>query len=309
MLLMLAFAGVLGGGGVYRRAEAQLSESLNDLGVQMMHYDGATDQRAPHDLVINGQTLLMSSGSTNHSAAQVLDHFEARCADMDGGIAEQLAQLRADHPEAPPPERPSMLRTPTIRNDNHTSHGHSGYVACIDLGAESVSVAELSARLRRYGTSHDIGDIGEIRYVFVEESEPEAGRDTPRSHFVALWSDGSFDLDRMFPTEGDVPGRDPAGMTRPPASRRVLQGFERGQPHTMTVYETTEDEADLERFFVQQLPADGWSLTAAPRDTRDPTGGAAPTTFVAERGDRMAIVVLNTSLRTGRASAAIFETR
>ncbi len=294
--LVVAFGAALAIGGAYHRAEAQLSEGLLDLGGRMMRYSDAETQSAPREVVLNGQVMHLSSGVAAGSVESLLDRFEARCDAADGELMEQLAQLQAEHPEADGVEG---LRSPTLRRDD----GERGYVACLDLGPESVTATELVERLHRYGDTGDVAEVGEARYVFAEES----GGST---HFVALWTSGSFNLRAMFPQEGDVPGEDPDGIARPPSARRVLQGFERGQPHVMTVYETRSDEADLERFFHRALTAEGWSLSV------DPTGleasrpmGDAPTTFVAERGDRMAVVVLHTSLRTGHASAAVFETR
>lgn len=294
--LLLAFAAVVAVGGAYHRARAQLDEGLMDLGMRMMHYADATDQNAPRDLVVNGQVMHISTGTAAHGATRVLDHFEARCADADGELMEQLDQLQREHPGD---HDVSALEAPIIREQR----GRRGYVACLDLGPTSVTVTELGDRLARYGQSGDVSDIGDARYVFVEELRDG---DELRTHFVALWTSGSFNLRRMFPQDGDVPGEDPDGLARPPESRRVLAGFERGQPHTLTVYETRRDEADLGRFFRRSLPGSGWSLLS---DSGEHPELDAPRTLVAERDERMAIVVLQTSLETGRASAAIFETR
>ncbi|MCA9610067.1 MAG: hypothetical protein KC619_30935, partial [Myxococcales bacterium] len=78
--LVAAFVGILAGGWAYHSARAQISDNLFGLGAQMMAYEHATHQDAPRDLVVNGQTLHLSSGTTTRSAIDVLDYFEARCA-------------------------------------------------------------------------------------------------------------------------------------------------------------------------------------------------------------------------------------
>lgn len=293
--LVLAFGAAIAVGGSFRQAHAQLDESLLELGARMMHYDEAETQRAPRDLVINGQVLRITTGTVARPLDAVLDVFEQRCADADGELTEQLLNLREEHGSD---EDISMLEAPILRNE----HGETGYVACIDLGPTSVTVPELAERLQAYNRSGDVAEIGDARYVFAEQSGTGEEAST---HFVALWTTGTFNMRRMFPAEGDAPGDDPNGVPRPPESRRVLQGFERGQPHRMTVFESRTDEADLERFFERELPENGWAVSVTPRET----GRDVPTTFVAERGDAMTVVVLNTNMRTGRASAAIFETR
>lgn len=85
-LLVLSFAGVLVGGWAYHGARAQLSDRLMDLGGRMMVYAEARHQDAPRDLVLNGQTLRFSSGTTGHTTQQVLDYYQARCAEVDGAL-------------------------------------------------------------------------------------------------------------------------------------------------------------------------------------------------------------------------------
>ena len=135
-----------------------------------------------------------------------------------------------------------------------------------------------------------------MRFVFAEEYEAE-GR--ARTHFVAMWTSGSFDLDRMFPAHGDVPGRDVEGLARPPGSRRTLSGWERGEPYSLAVYETREDEADLERFYRGAFAREGWSVLETERAPAD-----APRTLVAEKGERMVTLVFadRFSRRAPRAS-------
>lgn len=294
--LLLAFGAAIAVGGSFRQAQAQLDENLLELGARMMRYEDADTQRAPRDLVVNGQVLRISTGTVGRPMRAVLDVFERRCADADGELTEQLRDLQQAHGDED--EDISMLEAPILRTEGE----RQGYVACIDLGPTSVSVAELAERLQAYQRSGDVGEIGDARYVFAEQS---GTGDEASTHFVALWTTGSFNLRRMFPEDGDAPGDDPEALPRPPEARRVLQGFERGQPHTMTVYETRVDEADLERFFERELAEHGWDVSVTPRQT----GRDVPTTFVAERGGNTAVVVLNTNLRTGRASAAIFESR
>lgn len=290
VLLVAVFGAVLAGGWAYHGARAQVSESLWDLGSQMMRYAESRNQDAPRDLVLNGQVIRLSSGTADRSTREVLDFFEARCAEVDGNLGEELAALRRDHPEAFPA---SASATPVLREDD----GRQGYVACMELDPE-MTTAELTRRLARFGETGDVADIGEMRFVFVEGSGE-------RTHFVAMWTNGSFNLNRMFPEEGDAPGQDADGIPRPPRSRRVLSSWERGEPYSISVYETRDDEADLERFYRRELARGGWTVLAT--DAR--AAGDAPRTLVAERGERMVTVVMTTDLATQRASAAVIDAR
>lgn len=291
VLLVATFVAVIATGWAYHRARAQVSESLWDLGAQMMRFADAREQDAPRDLLLNGQVLRFSSGTAVRSADEVLDFFEGRCHEVDGGIEEQLQALRAERPSVFTREPPS---SPVLREDN----GRRGYVACVDFGA-SLNVTELGERLARFNETHDVGDIGDMRYVFVEQYERE-GRTT--THFVVMWTDGAFDLDRMFPAEGDAPGRDVEGVGRPPEARRVLSSWERGQPYTISVYQARGDEAELESFYRRALVGEGWTLL----EERRPSDARM---LVAERGERMVSVVFSTDLERGVASAAVIDGR
>jgi len=290
--LVLTFVGVVAGGGVYHSARAQMDETFFGLGEHMMLYEYAAHQDAPRDLVINGQTIKLSSGTTTRSMGEVLDFFEARCADSDGEIALQMAQLAADHPEVTDEVAPSDL--PTLREQG----ARTGYVACFDMGDASIEVTEVLRRIRAYNRTGDVAEIGDMRYVFAERTEQGA-------HFVALWTEGEFNVRRMFPAEGDAPGLDVEGVTRPPRSRRMLTGFERGQPHSMTVYHSRLDEAGLESFYRRELVEHGWTLMARPEDLPTDT----PPTLIAERDDRMVTLVFLPNEQEGGASAAVFDAR
>ncbi len=291
-LLIAAFVAIVAGGWVYHRARAQVSEGLWDLGSQMMRFADAREQDTPRDLLLNGQVLRFSSGTALRSADEVLDFFEGRCHEADGGIEEQIQALRSGRPDVFDREAPD---SPVLREDD----GHHGYVACVDFG-QSLSVTELGGRIARFNQTHDVGDIGDMRYVFVEQYERE-GRTT--THFVVMWTHGAFDLDRMFPEEGDAPGRDVEGVGRPPEARRVLSSWERGQPYTISVYQARGDEADLESFYRRSLAHEGWTLVEGDRPSD------APRMLVAERGERMVSVVFTTDLEHGVASAAVVDGR
>ncbi len=290
VVLTSLFVAVLATGWVYHQARAQVGEGLMDLGAQMMRFADSRRQDAPRDLMLNGQRLRFSSGTADRPAREVLDFFEARCADADGGLSEQVEALREQRPDAFEGERSS---SPVLREGND----RQGYVACLDFG-QSIGVTELAERLVRFGETSDVADVGEMRFVFAEQNERGA------THFVAMWATGSFDLDRMFPEQGDVPGRDVAGVVRPSESRRTLSSWEQGEPYTLTVYETREDEGTLERFYRGALGRAGWTVLDPAR--RDP---AAPRLVVAEQGDRMLTVLFSTDLATGHASVAVIDGR
>ncbi len=289
-LTVAAFLALLAGGWAYHRARAQVSESFWDLGSQMMRFGDAREQDTPRDLQLNGQLIRFSAGTADRSAHEVLDFFEARCRDADGGIEAQLRALREQRPDA---FEGDGSPSPILRDENSVR----GYVACMDFG-QSLTVTELGERVQRFGASHDVGDIGDMRYVFAEQYQREGHT---AAHFVVMWTKGSFDLDRMFPERGDAPGRDAENVSRPPNARRVLSSWERGQPYSLSVYQARGDESDLVSFYRRSLPENGWTLVDAEQNP------AGPRMLVAEREQRMVSIVFSTDLETGVASAAVID--
>ena len=301
LALVGVFALLLIGGWSYHRAEAQMDNGLMDLGARMMRYDDARRQDAPRELVLNGQMVRFSSGTAPRTATQVLDHFEQRCAQVDGGLGSYMADLQHDHPEMGATGEPPTA-VPTMREEQDGR----GYVTCMDMGEEPVGIGELVERLGRYGESGDVSAIGEVRFVFAEQMGEGESAST---HFVAMWTVGEFNVRSMFPDTGDAPGRDVPGVRRPPNTRRIVSSFERGQPQSMTVYEGGRSESDLESFYRDSLVDDGWALIEHPDAPGDPAlhTGDMPRIVVAERGPRMVTVVFATRPTDGMASAAVFD--
>lgn len=297
VMLGLCFAFVLAGGWTYHRARAQVGETLLDLGANMMRYAEARNQDAPRDLMLNGERIRFSSGTAARTTADVLDFFETRCEQADGGLSEQLEALRASGALQSSSLGSSGNRTLALREDN----GQRGYVACIDFKS-SVGPSELVQRIQRFGETGDVSEIGEMRYVFAQQYEHEGEL---RAHFVALWTTDSFNVARMFPEDGDAPGHDIEGVSRPATARRVLTGFERGQSYVLNVYQTREDEGALDRFYRDALTNEGFAVVEAV----SPTSADAPRTLIAERGERMVTIVFSTDLSTGWANAAIIDAR
>lgn len=303
VLIALTLVGVVSGGAVIRNARAQLDEGLFDLGAQMMRYEDA-NQDLPRQLILNGQVIHLSSGTVDQPMDRVLDTFETRCEAVDGGLEAQLEALREEHPDAREAlgEPGSGLTIAGLRPVLRREQGGEGYVACLDVGS-SIPVEEIGERIQRYQASGDISEVGEPRYVFAEEGR---GRHAGTTHFVAMWVTGSFVVDDMFPEAGDAPGRDPRELDRPEGARRVLSGWERDVPHTVTVYDTASDSAELEAFYRRNFQRNGWSLLESPDHALPP---GAPRSLIAEKGQRMVTVLFHLDARSGRTSAAVFEVR
>jgi hypothetical protein len=289
--LLLVSASVLGAWGY--RVHAQLTERMIDAGSVMLRYEDPERQDTRRTLIFNGQRIYLSSGMTRHSLSRVLDYYERHCLEHDGGLGEELDASATSYPEV---RLNRDLLDPVIRGDR----GDHGVVACLYM-EERDGARGFMERYGRYQESGDISEVGDMRYVYAEEAS-DGG-----THFVALWTDGSFVLDSMLPREGDAPGEDPSDLSRPQKVRRFVSFEEAGAPQRMTVYRADDDgptEHQLERFYREDLSRRGWHLL----DPRLSDDAPARRLFAAERGERMVTFIIDSDER-GRAVATLLEAR
>ncbi|UJR82147.1 hypothetical protein [Sandaracinus amylolyticus] len=259
-----------------RAARADLDEVMLGFGAETMHLAEARQQSAPTALSINGAEILVSSGMDDRELDAVLDVFEARCRASDGHLHAQLERAGETEVAA------GGWLDGTLREDDDDR----GYVACLDLGPEDVEPSALLERVQRFVDTGDLAAIGELRYVFAERAEHG-------THFVAYWTEGSFPISTMFPSEGDAPGRDVDGVSRPPGSRRVLSARAGDEPYALTVFTGASMGVDgLERFYRDSLSSEGFRLLEpeALEGRAYESDGALG--LVAERDGRMVTVVM-----------------
>lgn len=287
VLVMLAF------GFRVHQVRGQLDERMIELGQVMMRYEGAIRQDETRVVQINGEQLRFSSGVTAHSVDEVLDNFETICEAHDGGLVERFAQL---------PERLNGHRMTRFRPILRGEGGEQGYVVCLDMNDDDVTFNEIRSRFQRFERTGDIHDVGDLRYVFVQETE-----DPDVRHFLTFWTDGSFRLRHMMPSDGDAPGADLTDVPRPPGARRMISASEAGHPEAAVLYTGSEmTEWELEGYYQHELVDHGWQLTEVPEE-RQPDGTRVVT---AHRPDDSEILFVSLDTdRHGRGMATIAVSR
>jgi len=282
----LAFAYVVALLLLGHQARAQVSERLMSIGVEMLRYEDAEHQQPPRTLRLNGQPIKLASGIARHPLGRVLDFYQAKCLERGGQLGAQMRELVSGHPEIA--EVDESLLDPTMREEE----GNKGYVACLETGSGRLEPEDLLERFERFRQSMDLSDIGELRYIYAEESEGT-------TMFVAFWTEGTFRILDLFPAEGDAAGRDPDDVPRPPEGRRILSAYEEGQPESVTMYMDSPRGADgLESFYRNAMPSRGWHLLELDAATLRRRGIERPEhALVYERGDQMVSLVFQDSER------------
>jgi len=276
---LLGFAASLCAIGVGVRisqARGQIGEQMMSIGEQMMRVEGAERQDTRRAYHINGQQIWVSSGTTDASVESVLDQFEERC------------QLLANEVQSVGDTDHLVLRE---------GGGGAGAVGCLDLGGE-LSANELWARAERFTRTNNLGDLGDLRYVY---ARPLQNR--PGAHFVTFWTEGDLDFDDFTGDFGnhDVPGTDSENFSRPPRSLRVLDVTEDGVPlHVRSYTGSTMSVWELEHFYTSELERTGYLIT------RVPATGDDSVVMNAERNGRMTTLILGMSAE-GHGTATIIN--
>lgn len=242
---------------IVHRTEAQLSDDLMGAGSALMRFTDADDADGPRVINVNGERVHVASGSSEETLAEVMDAFEAICLERDGDFTEQLHALAAERPAG---AGATFLEEfhPVFRSN----HGDErGVVACLDLGDSRRTPEDILDSYDRFQENGDLHEIGDIRYLFAQRAGEH------RTHFVSLWTEGSFHPDHVLPGNSDAPGDDLAGLPRPPRSRRTLAAFQEGREDRFVMYEgSSMTEWELEAWYHDELEAQGWTLTDVPEE-------------------------------------------
>lgn len=231
---------------VARQVRAETSELMLGVGAEMMRFANPEFQDEPRTLLLNGQRLGFASGhSSEHTVTQVLDFFEARCAEHSAFFADVPELLRNGSIGAPE----SSMWSGTLREGGE----RAGYVACFDTG-EVDGVRGLLHRLELATDSGNLAELGGLRYAYASETDEG-------THFIVFYTDEQLNVYQMFPATGDAPGIDVPGLPRPAAARRMLSAYEAADPHVISMYTSTRMRAaDFQSWYRRELPRQGWTL-------------------------------------------------
>jgi hypothetical protein len=227
-------------------AKTRMSEALLGIGSRLMRdLDEARTQTGPRRLFVNGLTLHLATASFDRDVRTVLDDFEARCGTSgESGRARRTVERRNEGPA----RTPETVWAVTERIDGEVQ----GMVACLDTG-RALGLGELTARLRAFAGSGDLGAIGELRSLV-------ARRSGAQTHALVLWTERSARLGDLFPPSGDSPGADPDGFPRPDGARRLLSARLDGEPYALTLFAVPRPVESVASATTSALRAAGWSL-------------------------------------------------
>ncbi|MET0793503.1 MAG: hypothetical protein ABW061_18420 [Polyangiaceae bacterium] len=240
-----------------RSAYAGAERAVQRLGSQLTKQLGSQVLGEPQAVSVNGQLLLLAAKETELSVKAVLDQFDAHCEAHSGG-------LRAEFEKIPGFEQrklalPEAMRDPgrigIIRSDaGHTSDAETeAHLVCIAQPRDGGGLVGLLKRVNEFMATGDASRIGDMRYVAARKQA------NGKTQVIAIWTEGKFNIEAMFPDQGDAPGTDAPDFPRPPNAVRSFSAFVPDHPYAVRFYDSTEPQARVLSFYDQELTKAGWT--------------------------------------------------
>ncbi len=268
---MLCLIGVLAAAATaltVRALRNDAEEMLLGMGGELMRYYGADRQDVPRTLMLNGEVLKLSVGSTQHELGRVLSDLETECTQQQAGLLKHLKSAGL-----------SRAAKPILREESD----RRGVVACINMGKRKIGLDRFGKRLSLFAETGDLAEIGQLNYTYVERGKSQ-------TTFVRIWTEGSFRPLAMFPKNGDAPGIDPPDVPRPPRATRLLSSFEVGQPQSLVLYQSVAKPEKLRASYKKLLEKKGWTaLRIRPSEGTPPA--TAPQAHLLEKNKLMYMLV------------------
>lgn len=251
-----------------RSAYAGAEKTVKRLGDELTKQLGSRLIGEPQAMSVNGQLLFLSAKETDLSVKAVLDQFDSHCVAHSGGLREEFAKMPGfdQRKLALPasmrdPGRIGVVRSDATNADDGETEAH---LVCIAQPEGTKGVAGVIDHVNEFLKTGDLSRIGEMRYVAARKVGDG------KTQVIAIWTEGVFNIEAMFPDTGDVPGSDTPGVPRPPSSIRRLSAVVPDHPYALRSYDAAAPRADVLAFYDQKMVADGWTQLPAAMGEKEP---------------------------------------
>ena len=254
-----AYVGLVNLGVTYllmRSAYAGAEKAVQRFGNQLTKELGGQLVGEPQAVSVNGQMMFLAAKETALPVKSVLDQFDANCEAHSGGLREQFAKIPGF--EQRKLELPESMRDPgrigIIRSDagRASANETEAHLVCIAQPGNGGGVEGVVKRVKEFLATGDVSRIGDMRYVAARKME------NGKTQVIAVWTEGAFNIEAMFPDQGDAPGTDAPDVPRPPEAVRRLSAVVPERPYAVRSYDSKLPPADVLAFYDQKLNAAGW---------------------------------------------------
>lgn len=240
-----------------RSAYGDAEKAVRKLGSHLVKELGDRLVGEPQAVSVNGQVLLLAAKESELSVKSVLDAFDAHCEAHSGGLREEFRAMPGfdERVKLLPENMRDPGRIGIIRSDagHATDSETEAHLVCIAQPENGGGLAGLLTRVQEFLATGDAGRIGDMRYV--------AARKQPngKTQVIAIWTEGTFNIEAMFPDAGDAPGSDALDFPRPPSSVRSFSAVVPDHPYAVRFYDSTESQARVLAFYDEALTRAGWA--------------------------------------------------
>jgi hypothetical protein len=196
---------------------------------------------------INGTSIHVSTAFTDQTPGEVLDRFEALCREHPQFMVRALADIPATLLGKTKVARDQLWRIGVIRKQERDD----GVLTCFTDDVPT-SVGNLMDRMQAFGRSGDLAEFGHFRYVYVRRIDKV-------THVRTIWTNGEFNLHKMFPADGDAVGFDSDAVPRPPNATRLFTATSAEVPFSARIYRASGSAEGLRPFYDRAMNATGWT--------------------------------------------------
>lgn len=239
-----------------RSAFAGAERAVQRLGSRLTQELGGQVLGEPQAVSVNGQLLLLAAKQTELSVKGVLDRFDAHCEAHSGGLREEFEKVPGF--EQRKLALPASMRDPGRIGIIRSDAGHAvdseteAHLVCIAQPKDGGGIAGLVLRVKEFMATGDAARIGDMRYV--------AARKLPngKTQVIAIWTEGKFNIEAMFPDRGDAPGSDAPDFPRPPEAVRSFSAVMPNHPYAVRFYDSSASPAQVLSFYDRALTQAGW---------------------------------------------------
>lgn len=208
-----------------RSAYAQAEDAVRRFGEGLAKELGPGVLGPAQGFQVNGQRVFVASRQTELSVREVLDRFDRSCA---SGSSEGKGRPSARAEFDATLERKALLETVVhhpgrlgvVRHETD----EEGQLACLAAPDGRRGLSAVLQAVQEFTESGDLSRLGQMRYVTARKLG------NGKTHVIAIWSEGKFLLDSLFPETGDAAGSDMDGVPRPPEAARELCATALDQP-------------------------------------------------------------------------------
>jgi len=243
------FAGACVTGFGLHQAKADVAKSSMSFGRELAPLMADMDGDA-HQMKVNGQDLFMNVAETDLSIAAVLDRYEAHCRENKGALGTVWKDVPKLKDKVADSKIADVGKWGIVRREDR----REGVIMCLVKG--NGTPPTFSEAAQAFVQTKDLGALGKLRYAYVKR-----GADGKTNRVLTVWTEDSFNFDKLVPADGSEPGgTDAPGIPRPPESSRIMSASIENTPFGVYIYRSKQTPDAVAGHYDKLFYEQGWMV-------------------------------------------------